>query len=124
MFGHERLAFELFLEREILLPDELLQNLWESCRVDVRVECPSWLPLLAEKPAVGKNFILRTQLLVLEGKVLVYLRLVWIAKAALRWIPFCLGGSGFLRSWGEFLLDLLKVRLRGELLFLQVLSVL
>ena len=58
--GHKRLALELFLEGEILLPEELLQDLGESCRVDVRVDRSSRLPLLTEKPAVGKNAILCT----------------------------------------------------------------
>ena len=37
-------------EREVLLSEELLQDLRESCRVDVRVKCSA--------PAVGKNVIL------------------------------------------------------------------
>ena len=59
---HERFTVELLLECEVVLPEELVQNLWERCRVDVRVKRSAWLPLLTEKPTVGEYFLLRTEL--------------------------------------------------------------
>ena len=53
---------ELLFECEVFLPEELVQNLWEHCRVDVRAKRSALLPLLTEKPIVGEYFLLRTEL--------------------------------------------------------------